>query len=344
MIRAQMIVFFYVDDIGFLFPKAARPEAEKIVVQLKDKYELTGGGEIDWFLGIQVIRDRRKKLLLLSQSSYIDKIFQTCLPSATEPDRRVNTPMVCADLARYEGIVDKRSRFAYQRKIGSIQYAAIITRPDIAFACSKLARFNQNPGPVHHDAADRVLHYLKNTRSWAIQFDGHVSCNLFASDASFADDVLSRRSSQGYVMLFCGGPAAWRASLQDTVTTSTTEAELLAIAETAKESIFLSRLLRELDETLDKRPVIQCDNKQTVRLLVEDSATLSTKLRHVDIHRHWLRQEVQQGRVAVEWVPTGEMLADGLTKALPGQKFNEFRHMIGMIDAQGYLGEGSESD
>ena len=67
-----------------------------------------------------------------------------------------------------------------------------------------------------------------------------------------------------------------------------------------------------LPETL----ILECDNKQTIRLLVDKSTKLQTKLRHVDIHSHWLRQEVQRQSIKIRWVPIKEMAADGLTKPL----------------------------
>ena len=126
-------------------------------------------------------------------------------------------------------------------------------------------------------------------------------------------------------MKLFGGPIAWRANKQDTVTTSSTEAELLAISQTAKEAIFIRRLLTALTVDLREPLVIKCDNKQTVRLLVEQAMRLQTKLRHVDIHSHWLRQEVQRGHIHIQWEPTGEMVADGLTKPLGVESFRKFR-------------------
>jgi hypothetical protein len=87
---------------------------------------------------------------------------------------------------------------------------------------------------------------------------------------------------------------------QDTVTTSSTEAELLALSQTAKEAIFLSRLLQALIVQLNEPLTILCDNQQTLRLLNEESAKLTTKLRHVDIQNHWLRQEVKEKRVTLD--------------------------------------------
>lgn len=82
---------------------------------------------------------------------------------------------------------------------------------------------------------------------------------------------------------------AWRANKQDTVTTSSTEAELLAISQTAKEAIYLSRLMKALTLVLPEAFTIESDNRQTIRLLIDEATKLQTKLGHVDIHSHWLR-------------------------------------------------------
>ena len=202
----------------------------------------------------------------------------------------------------------------------------------MAFAVSRLARFLSNPGPKHHAAADRVIGYLDKHKGYALQF-GRADDFEVASDASFADNTLDRKSSQAYAMKLFGGLVGWRANKQNTVTTSTTEAELLALSQTAKEAMYMSRLLEDLKISLDsKRIRIQCDNAQTVRLVTGEIATLKTQLRHVDIHNHWLRQEVGANRISVEHTPSAELMADGLTKALQGPKFASFRSQLNLVD------------
>ena len=117
----------------------------------------------------------------------------------------------------------------------------------------------------------------------------------------------------------------WSANKQDTVTTSTTEAELLALAQAAKEGFFVSRLLHALTVRFDDKTLrIQCDNQQTIRLVEAEVAQLKTKLKHVDIHNHWLRQEVENGTLRIIYTPTDEIFADGITKPLQGDKFKTF--------------------
>ncbi|GAB1319505.1 Reverse transcriptase Ty1/copia-type domain-containing protein [Madurella fahalii] len=134
-------------------------------------------------------------------------------------------------------------------------------------------------------------------------------------------------------MKLFGGLIGWRANKQATVTTSTTEAELLSLAQATKEALFASRLIKELGVTLDSKQLnMWCDNKQTIRLINTEVATLQTRLRHVDIHNHWLRQAVERKQIRVDYTPTGDMLADGLTKALTAEMFKKFREQVGVVD------------
>lgn len=121
------------------------------------------------------------------------------------------------------------------------------------------------------------------------------------------------------------------------MTTSSTEAELLAVSQTAREAIYMSRLSKALKLSIPEALTIDCDNAQTRRLLVDESMKLQTKLRHVDIHSYWLRQEVQRGSINIRWVPTKRMIADGLTKALTAGKHEAHVKMTGMEDQSDLL-------
>ena len=329
-----ILFFFYVDDIVLGFNRSKRQQADEVVAELKKKYNLSGGEDLKWFLGIEVIRDREGRYTWLSQASYIDKISRLAETSPYCP-----TPMSTTELLPYEGQADPYETKRYQRKVGSLLYAATTTRPDIAFATLHLARFMSNPSPEHHRAADRALCYLAKTRSLALQFGNGNRLDI-ASDSSFADNTRDRKSSQGFVIQLFGGTIAWRASKQDTVSTSTTEAELLALSQTAKESLYISRLIRELSVTLDDDRIrIQCDNHQTIRCVTAEVAVLNTRLRHMDIQNHWLRQEVSQKRIEVVYMKSAENMADGLTKALQQQAFRDFTESIGLVDIRDSLTE-----
>ncbi len=139
-------------------------------------------------------------------------------------------------------------------------------------------------------------------------------------------------------MKLFGGAVAWRANKLATVTTLPTEAELLAISQTAKEAIYLSRLMQAFNLVILEALTIECDNVQTIRLLVDKSMKLQTKLQHVDIHSHWLRQKMHRGSIYIRWVLTKEMVADGLTKALSSaNKHKIFVRITGIEDQKDLL-------
>jgi hypothetical protein len=218
-------------------------------------------------------------------------------------------------------------------------YAAIVTRAEVAYAVNTLSRFLLNPSQKHLDAADHCLAYLDTYRTLAIEYsDLPNDPQVFhcSSDAAFADNP-DRKSSQGYLFKLYGGAIAWKATKQQTVTTSSTEAELLALTVTAKEALWWQRFFKVLDFETGENLQIQCDNLQTIRLLADDHPLLTTKLRHVDIHQHWLRQEVQSNRITVQWVSTNTMPADGLTKPLPRQKHKKFIQLLGLVDIRDKL-------
>jgi hypothetical protein len=152
-----------------------------------------------------------------------------------------------------------------------------------------------------------------------------------ASNAAYANNP-DRKSSKGYIFSLFGGLINWKASKQKTVTTSTTKAELLALSRAAKEIRWWNRFFTAIGFNIEHQPFISCDNQQTIGLLTKESPDLKTKLRHVDIHHHWLCQEIRSKRLNVVWEPTKTMIADGLTKMLPKQGHQDFIRMLQLHD------------
>ncbi|KAG0155339.1 hypothetical protein PDIDSM_914 [Penicillium digitatum] len=319
-----IIVFFYVDDIIIVNHPNFAKQATKLDQDLKKEWEMR---ELDatWFLNIRILRDRDQKKLWLCQDSYIESMTNKYNLVTT---RKVGSPLGVEPLVPYDGVATPSQIHGYQAKVGSAQI------PD-------------ESRPKHMDAIDRIIQYLYETRYWAIEYgtrprdayptqsENNPGLSLaaksieFASDASFGDNR-DRKSSEGYLCKLYGGPIDWKASKQQTVTTSTTEAELLALAEAGKTIQWWRRVLHSLGFEPDHPLSIMCDNQQTVDLLTKEGAAMHTKLRHVDINRCWMKQEVSEGRVNVDWVPTAAMPADGLTKVLPKQKQHVFRELLGM--------------
>jgi hypothetical protein len=92
-----------------------------------------------------------------------------------------------------------------------------------------------------------------------------------------------------------------------------------------------------LEPRRSKTVVIQCDNQQTLRLVTQEIEKLQTKLKHVDIHNHWLRQEYRDGRISVRYIASKSMIADGLTKALPKEDHRRFVDQMQLVDIRDRL-------
>lgn len=354
--NSWLTVFFFVDDIVLLYRARYQDAADEFIVKLKTQYEMKDLGELKWFLGIRVLRDRAARKLWLCQDSYIEKIVNQY--GITKRDQFKGNMFPTNDLQRRKDQARPDLVHRYQQKVGSVNYVAVITRPDIAKPISKLAEFLLSPSDQHVYLVDRLMEYLWPTRFLAIQFHGtgssaevikinHSSVPRelrIASDAAFADDPETRKSSQGCFISLFGGPVSWKAGKQTTVTTSSTEAELLAFTHTAKEAMATRRLFRQIDLQLDHPLLIECDNTQTIRLIEADLPRLKTQLKHVDVHNCWARQAYRQGQFQISYTPTAEMVADGLTKILPGQKFKHFVEQLALVDIRSVLEAQDVSD
>jgi Reverse transcriptase (RNA-dependent DNA polymerase) len=314
--NGRVIVFFYVDDIVLLARKEHREEMEGIKAKLSKKYEMRDLGELRWFLNIRIIRDRQQRKLWLCQDSYVDKIVKKF---NLEHGVKAYTPLSLprSEFVKYDGKATPQDLHAYQERIGSIIYPSIITRIDIAAAASLLATFMTNPSPRHRAEVDRLICYLRDTKHLAIEYSAggphQTSAKAVeaASDAAFGDDPASRRSSEGFVIRLFGGPIDWKATRQSSVSLSTTEAELMSLTNAARSYMWWTRFFRQIDFDPGHEPVIFCDNKMTTDHIMAENPKIHTNLKHVAIRDSWLRERAERKELAIEWVPTAEMPADG---------------------------------
>jgi hypothetical protein len=152
-----------------------------------------------------------------------------------------------------------------------------------------------------------------------------------ASDADWAGDRSTLRSTTGYVFKFMGGAISWRSRLQPTVALSSTEAEYRAITEAGQEALWLMKLMKELQIPIQTPLKMICDNLSAIHLA--QNPVHHGRVKHVAIEHHWIREHVQDGTFKMKHVYTGNMIADILTKNLGKNRFNKFRQMIGLTDS-----------
>jgi hypothetical protein len=137
------------------------------------RYELKDLGEVNWYLGIRIIRERAQGKLWICQDSYIEKFAHRY---HLEFRKYPSTPMSVEPMPPNSGQQATPQQInAFQGKTGSINYATAQTRPGAARAASHLAEFATNPSQQHQDAADQTILYLDGTRYYAIEYSASAA-------------------------------------------------------------------------------------------------------------------------------------------------------------------------
>jgi hypothetical protein len=148
------------------------------------------------------------------------------------------------------------------------------------------------------------------------------------TDADFARDQETRRSTTGYIFLYHGGFVVWASRRQKCISLSTTEAEYVAGCETSKEAVWIDRLLKEIGQDQTLPMPLLCDNQSAIRLAKNPEFHQRTK--HIQIKYHFIRE--WNNRLAVRF---NRQLADILTKPLETNRFQKLREKMGIIDIRG---------
>jgi hypothetical protein len=214
----------------------------------------------------------------------------------------------------------------YRGIVGSINYLATTTRPDLAFAAHCLSRFVSNPGHNHWLAAKHVLRYLQTTIGYALTLSYNNNFMLSGhADSDYAACKDDRRSVSGYTFSLGSGAISWRSRKQQTVATSTTEAEVYAASEAAKEAQHLIALM--LDYGFNMKPLkLHLDNQAAIHLSQRNQA--SGRSKHYSTRLHYIRQLVDDKTLLLEYVPTNDKVADVLTNGLGRTKTGTFAHAL----------------
>ncbi|XP_038982244.1 secreted RxLR effector protein 161-like [Phoenix dactylifera] len=128
--------------------------------------------------------------------------------------------------------------FPYVSLIGTLMYAQVRTRPDIAYVVELLERFQANPGMEHWRAAKKVLGYFQRTQDYMLTYNKSDLLEIVGySDSEFAGCPDSRKSTSGYIFLLAGGAVSWKRSKQKMTAASTMEVELLACYDAVTQAI-----------------------------------------------------------------------------------------------------------
>ncbi|KAF6767306.1 Zinc finger, CCHC-type, partial [Kalmanozyma brasiliensis GHG001] len=331
-----VLLTLYVDDV-LIFAKEKR-DADNVMEQLRSHFKMTGGDELSYILGIQV--QTSSKGTHLSQTSYIRRLL---LQFGLQDSNSVTTPInPGVELTGGEQL-DEMKHSTYRTIVGSILYIATCTRPDIAFAVQKLSRHLENPTEEAMKAAKHALKYLKGTDTMGLMYSRQRELSIANddfgklletyTDADFAGDTETRKSTTGMINNFAGMPFSWLSKRQGLVTDSTCHAEYVAMHEGVKELTWSRRLLATIGVKIELSSPLLVDNTAAAQLAKDPKFHNRTK--HIDVKYHFIREAVEQGMVDVQVISTHDQLADIMTKPLQRVKVVENREGLRIIAPDG---------
>ena len=320
--KGQFIIMsLYVDDI--LIAGNDKQFVMEIKAWLSSNFEMKDMGEATYILGVKISRDRSRKLLSLSQETYIKKILERF---SMQDCKSFDTPISKCDTLSLEMCpktqkeTDQMKMVPYANAVGSLMYAMMCTRPDICHAVGMVSRYQSNPGQGHWKAVKRVLRYLKGTTDLALCYQGSDLQLEGYTDADWAGDLDERRSTSGFVFLLGNGAISWSSKKQTCIALSTMEAEFVAFSTAAQEAVWLRNFLDHLMDASDSGPVpINCDSQAAIAYTKNPKFHCKTK--HIDLRYKFARDYVKHKMVDIRYVSTHDMIADPLTKAIPRDVF-----------------------
>lgn len=329
--KLSIIIAIWVDDI-LIAGKSAQNIAN-VKKQLAGAFRMKDLGQLTHFLGMRVTRTPDGGISI-DQSTYIKDILARF---GMEDSKAVSTPLATGtkliqttmeDPSRSS---DKSARDnvqpLYQSIVGSLMYAMLCTRPDIAYAVQQLSQFGSDPSPIHLQAAKRVLRYLQGSQNTHLTYKRDNETIQGYSDADWASDE-DRKSISGYVFTLAGSSISWQAKKQSTIALSTAEAEYAALTQAAKEAIWLQNLLKDLGMSKYAPRIVNIDNQGTIALAENPIHHARTK--HLDIQLQFVRDSIENGTIKLQYCPTDVMLADIMTKALAKERHGRMCELIGM--------------
>lgn len=229
---STIYILVYVDDI--LISGSSTTEVQQLITQLNATFSLKELGELNYFLGIEVLQNSTG--FHLSQAKYISDLLKRV---NMDQANALSTPMVSnLSLSSKQGNPISNPQ-EYRSIVGALQYITV-TRPDIAFSVNKVSQFMHCPLDTHFKAVKRILRYLKGTLSYGMVLQRSALLSLVGfSDADWGSDPDDRRSITGYCIFLGANAIAWTSKKQQTVSRSSTEEEYRSLASATTEVIWI---------------------------------------------------------------------------------------------------------
>lgn len=309
-----IFLVLYVDDI--FIAGNNQKKIDHIKDGLRMKFHMKDLGTPRTFLGINI--EWTDDELRLSQRYYFEKLLKRFKMEECNP---TSTPMELTPVSENEEKLGPEEK-PYGELVSCLMYGMIATRPDLSFAVNYFSRYQHEQTEARWKALKRILRYIKGTLNFYLCYkrSGGESLTCYV-DADFGSE-LDRKSTSGFLLQVFGNTVSWTTKRQNSVSLSSTEAEYVALATAAAETIWLKNLLNDFNIINDIPPTVYEDNQSCIHLL---SKWEHKRLKHVDVKYNFVRDLHEKKKINVVYANSKNQLADILTKPVPKVQFVKLR-------------------
>ncbi|KAI3681360.1 hypothetical protein L6452_36153 [Arctium lappa] len=319
-----ILVQIYVDDI--IFGSTNPSLCTRFAERMKKEYKMSMMGEQTYFLGLQI--KQSDKGTFISQGKYVKDMLKKFDLTQTSAMKTPMAPPLTLNKNPSGKLVNVTT---YRGMIGSLLYLTA-SRPDIMYSTCLCARYQSEPKESHLIAVKRIFRYLNGTPNLGLWYPKDSGFDLTGySDSDFAGCKLDRKSTTGGCQLLGGKLVSWTSKKQNSVSTSTAEAEYVAAGSCCSQILWMRNQLLDYDLQLSKIP-IYCDS--TSAIAIANNPVLHSKTKHIEIRYHFIRDHVMNGDIELHFIPTDFQLADLFTKPLDETRFNFLISELGMLNLE----------
>jgi hypothetical protein len=318
-----IMLCIYVDDIVII-----STDEEEIIKFKTDilKYvkEIKDLGNIDKYLGINVVRNTENNIIELSQLDYI----QDFVTEYIDDNKTVRTSPLGTTI-KYRELEDNDINPSLLPILGKIRYAADRTRPDMLTSCSILASHALKPDDHIVNAAIRSIQYLRSTKHLKLRVGGpDTNFKLFGFVDASTSMSGDSRPQIGICMYYnlTSGSFYSVSKLAKLVATSSTHAEIIAIDMFCKINENVRLFVKEMGADLSIPTTVYCDSEPSILLM--DTLKQSNRTKHINLRINYIREQINLRNIELKFLPSELNVADVLTKPLTGDIFLKHRRKL----------------
>jgi hypothetical protein len=340
---SQMTICFHVDDckLSHISPAAN----DKMIKWLRQEYEsifedgtgkmTVNRGKIHTYLGMKLDYTLRGRVQI-SQFEYIEEIL-IAFDKADPNGGGTKTSAAPINLFRIDDDCEKLNSTkakTYHNLVAKTLYATKRSRPDTCTAIAYLTTRVREPDTDDWKKMAHMMKYLRGTKLLALTLSASSTGILkWWVDGSFAVHPEMRGHTGGGLSMGRGFPIV-TSTKQKLNTRSSTETELVGVDD-CMPAICWTRYFVQAQGREVRENIVYQDNRSAILLENNGKASSSKRTKHINIRYYFVTDRIKQKELTIEWCPTGDMVADFMTKPTQGALFKKFRDQImGVIPAQ----------